>query len=75
MNRLPDHLTRELGRGQCEPDTWRIVTQLELFGVPVVVRRLQLGDMRADGLGQWEEIYRTTQEKEGNDADKRRAGL
>lgn len=109
MNRLPDHLRRELGRGQCEPDTWRIVfdalpaeitssTNLQwranikshptgtvrgagfhalpplVIRLPphpcgkhekVVVRRLQLGNMRAEGFGEWTEIYRTEGEEDG----------
>jgi hypothetical protein len=60
--KLPDYLRRELGRGQVAADVPRLVAQLELFGVEVQVRRLQLGDMKLEGFGEWREIYRTKKE-------------
>ena len=59
MAHFPEHLARELGRGQVAADVPRLVAQLELFGLEVQVRRLQLGDMRAEGFGEWKEIYRS----------------
>ena len=40
------------------------VIDAELRGLTVVVRRLQLGDMRAPGFGEWQEVYRTKQKRE-----------
>lgn len=58
-SRLPPHLARALGRGFAREDIDRVVAMLEAEGCQVIVRRVQLGDPKADGFGQITEIYRT----------------
>jgi hypothetical protein len=59
MNRLPRHLRAALRGGHTERETWVLVQQLELYGVRVAVVRLQLGDLKGEGFGQFTEIYRS----------------
>ena len=59
MSQLPSHLRSAIGRGHAKEDWPRLVAQLELFGVPVRVVRLQLGEQRGEEYGQVREIYRS----------------
>lgn len=56
---MPLHLLRALGNYHSEADLWRFVTQLELYGVEVAVRRVQLGNPQAEGFGRQTTIYHT----------------
>jgi len=57
---LPPHLLAALqGRGVARADVQVYVAQLEAHGIEIEVRRLQLGDMRAAGFGEWKVIHRT----------------
>jgi hypothetical protein len=69
MNTIPPHLLASLHRGHVEPDIWRLVTQLELYGVAVTVQRLQLGDTTLPGFGRAKIIYQTKEiQEDGRDA-------
>ena len=67
MRELPPHLRRAVGRFHAENDLWRNVRRLELFGVQVVVRRLQLGNPNADGFGQMTTIYKSPRKEKSHD--------
>lgn len=60
MDPLPNHLRAALGRGHTAEETLLLVARLEEHGVEVIVRRLQLGNMKGEGFGTYREIYRTT---------------
>lgn len=59
MSQLPPRLVYALNRWHAEPNVWQLAHQLELFGCQVSVRRLQLGDTKAEEFGKVTEIYRT----------------
>lgn len=65
---LPDHLAAALGKGHARADVPYLVAALEAHGVAVAVRRVQLGDLRADGFGTVKIIYETeTKQHEQSD--------
>lgn len=66
MSDLPPHLLAAIGRYHAEPEVWRLVRQLELYGVEVAVVRLQLGNQRAEGFGQLSTIYQTPKQERRN---------
>lgn len=60
MPELPDDLRWALTQGwHMEPESKRLARRLELFGIPVAVVRLQLGNPHDPGFGFTKEIYRT----------------
>lgn len=61
--KLPPKLIAALKHGHAEKDVWPTVQQLELFGVAVIVRRLQLGDMKAPEFGKFTVIYQTPEQE------------
>lgn len=56
---LPPHVADRLGRAQMDDDCRRTVAMAEAFGERIAVKRLQLGDWRAGGFGEWRTIYIT----------------
>ena len=61
---VPRRLTWAIGRGFAREDLDAIVAMLEAEGCQVIVRRVQLGDPKADGFGHVREIYRTREKAE-----------
>lgn len=57
---LPDYLRAAIGKGHAAKDVPVLVAALEAHGVEIVVRRLQLGDMKGEGFGKHREVYRST---------------
>jgi hypothetical protein len=50
---LPHRLRAAIGKGHAAADVPVLVAALEAHGVEVVVRRLQLGDMKGEGFGKY----------------------
>ena len=62
---LPPHIARQLGKPQMAAQCAAIVAAAEAHGARIRVRRLQLGDWRAPGFGEWRTVY-TTQKREAD---------
>lgn len=56
---LPPHIAARLGRIQMDDDCRQTVAMAEAAGERVMVKRLQLGDWRAPGFGEWRVVYQT----------------